>query len=140
MNQEILEVTHKFKPFHLFISVCQLVAITNAILLIWLMGAPIPPPWSTTVQFLFLAFGTVTAVTSLRLLWIFVRASDSWMVGFAASMIVASLVLFDLWDSRGEVRTRDLVLLILSGVAALLAVGGQLFEWTRREVPRPSVR
>ena len=69
----------------------------------------------------------------MRLLWIFVREGDLWMVGFGASVFLASLVLFDFWDSRGEVRTRDIVLLILSGVAALPAVGSQLFAWTRKE-------
>jgi len=97
------------------------------------MGTQMPPPWSTTARFLFLAFGTATAVTSLRLLWIFGREVDLWMVGLAASIVLASLVLFDLWDSRGEITTRDIVLLILSGVAALPAVGSQLSALPRQK-------
>lgn len=72
-------------------------------------------------------------MTSLRLLWIFGREVDLWMVGLAASIVLASLVLFDLWDSRGEITTRDIVLLILSGVAALPAVGSQLSALPRQK-------
>jgi hypothetical protein len=133
VNREIPNVTHKFIPLHLFISICQFVAITNALVLIWLMGTQMPPPWSATARFLLLVFGTATAVTSLRLLWIFGREGDLWMVGLAASIVLASLVLFDLWDGRGEVRIRDIVLLILSGVAALPAVGSQLSAWHRQK-------
>lgn len=122
-------MTHKFTPLHFFISLCQLAAVISVLVQIRLMASKLPPYLPT----MFLVFGILGVVVSLRQVWIFARKGDLWMVGNAGGLFLYSLALLDLWDRHGEVWARDIVLLILSGVATLPVVGGQLFAWTRKE-------
>jgi hypothetical protein len=112
--------------FLLFVASCQFLATMNALILIWIYGTKIPEPLFTKARLLFPLIGTLALMISFRQSWIAIRKSHLWLLLKGVGLFLGALVLFDIWNSQGEVRARDIILLVASSLVVLPTIGVQL--------------
>ena len=122
----IMKTKTEFSPTVFLLSACQFLGAFNFLIILWLKGTTIPEPVASRAIPIFLTFSVIALFTGSLELLMGIRKHDPWLTSKALGLLVASLVLFDLWLSHGSIRFRDILLLAVSGLAAVPMLGAQI--------------
>jgi len=126
----------EFNSTILFLSVCQFLAVFAALLLIWAKGTTIPEQFVSRAAPVFLVSAIVGLVGGVREFLVAYRRGDLALKAKAIGLLLAVIVLFDVWLSQGIVKARDIATLILSGLAVVPVHGVQIASILEKQKER----
>jgi hypothetical protein len=107
--------------------------MVNGLSLIWFKGTTISEPLAFRVIPLMLVFSVIGVINGARLLVIGIRKTDAALKSQAIGFWLLGLFLLDIGLAGGSIMTRDIVLLMLSGLFALPAIWRQWIAFRRRD-------